>query len=53
MVKPPFPKMGIMKRTTKGKEYAWLYDLRVCLKQNCEESNSCSKPIKINGYNMD
>lgn len=33
----PFPKMGIMKRTTKGKEYAWLYDLRVCLKQNCDE----------------
>ena len=40
----PFPKMGIMKRTTKGKEYAWLYDLRVCLKQNCDESNGTDVP---------
>lgn len=40
----PFPKMGIMKRTTKGKEYAWLYDLRVCLKQNCDDSSGTVVP---------
>ena len=31
MVKSPFPKMGIMKRTTKGKEYTCYTFYNVCV----------------------